>query len=64
MVSEQAMTNVKYEIRYDVLYNELNKSLNADTNINHEIIHDESARAKNKYSKIVKFNQYKYKKSS
>ena len=36
IVSEQAMTNVKYEIRSDVLYNKLNKSLNADTNINYE----------------------------
>ena len=65
-VSEQAMTNVKYELRSDVLYNKLNKSLNADTNINYEIIHDEIARAKNKCmpSKIVKFNKYKHKKSS
>ena len=46
IVSEQAMTNVKYEIRSDVLYNKLNKSLNADTNIKYEIIHDEIARAK------------------
>ena len=66
IVSEQAMTNVKYEIRSDVLYDKLNKSLNADTNINYEIIHDEIARAKNKCmpSKIVKFNKYKHKKSS
>ena len=66
IVSEQTMTNVKYEIRSDVLYNKLNKSLNADTNINFEIIHDEIARAKNKCmpSKIVKFNKYKHKKSS
>ena len=66
IVSEQAMTNVKYEIRSDVLYNKLNKCLNADTNINYEIIHDEIARAKNKCmpSKIVKFNKYKHKKSS
>ena len=51
LVSGQAMTHVKYEIRSDVLYNKLNKSLNAnaDTNINYEIIHDEIARAKNKY---------------
>ena len=66
IVSEQAMTNVKYEIRSDVLYNKLNKSLNADTNINYEIIHDEIARAKNKCmpSKIVKFNKYKHNKYS
>ena len=66
IVSEQTMTNDKYEIRSDVLYNKLNKSLNADTNINNEIIHDEIARAKNKCmpSKIVKFNKYKHKKSS
>ena len=64
-MSEQAMTNVKYEIRSDVLYNKLNKSLNADTNINYEIIHDEIARAKNKCmpSKKLKFNKYKHKKS-
>ena len=48
IVSEQAMTNVKYEIRSDVFYSKLNKSLNADTNIDYEIIHDEIARAKNK----------------
>ena len=65
-MSEQAKTNVKYEIRSDVLYNKLNKSLNADTHINYEIIHDEIVRAKNKCmpSKIVKFNKYKHKKSS
>ena len=33
LVSEQAMTNVKYEIRSYGLRNKLNKSLNADTNI-------------------------------
>ena len=66
IVSEQATTNVKYEIRSDVLYNKLSKSLNADTNINYEIIHYEIARAKNKCmpSKIVKFNKYKHKNSS
>ena len=66
IVSEQAVTNVKYEIRSDVLYIKLNKSLNADTNINYQIIHDEIARAKNKCmsSKIVQFNKYKHKKSS
>ena len=66
IVSEQAMTNVKYEMRSDVLYNKLNKSLNADTNINYEIIHDEIARVKNKCmpSKIVKFNKHKHRKSS
>ena len=62
IVSEQAMTNVKYEIRSDVLYNKLNKSLNADTNINYEIIHDEIARAKINVC-LVKFNKYKHKKS-
>ena len=66
LVSEQAITNVKYEIISDVFYTKLNKSHNADTNINHEIIHDEIARAENKCmpSKIVKFNKYKHKKSS
>ena len=63
IVSEQAMTNVKYEIKSDVLYNKLNKSLNADTNINYEFIRGEIARAQINVC-LVKLNKYKHKRSS
>ena len=64
--NKKAMLKVKEDLISTKIYEKLDISPTADTNRNYNIILDEINQAKNKYmmSKLVKFNQYKHKKST